>query len=828
MSNPTTRQGPKTFATLIHDPVLLDWAKHRDLFLDELLCLDGWCGADCTRCATRPCNSARLTEFHCEDCMGGSVQWNRRFFEATTLQSISLVIQLGHLYGEVCLVPTLAPRSFTVIDTNGFHSVTVQFCEFDHQEQAGTRLQQLLRYELYSATFDDPSTCCTFHLMETFHLLTLQSKVTVYDFYLFLQKTTNCFGLQKPFLVKSAGRGHESGGVLATKLGELCLQCPACPQPDVNLPPNWECISDNLKLKCRAISNEACDPSMLSGWGYCIEGSAYREHLKNRHYRGYATTGIAMAIDVQHGFILPNGVGDLQKSERYCNMDFISMSALSLQPQPTTKKGVVLSYDIMCQYLIWLHECIKNLLAHIQIELPIGGEVQYVISKYHLNTHKKQDHNKYSLNFMKGCGQTDGKEVERGWSCFDGTTASTWEMGPGLREEMLEDHLHWNNEEKYIDLGAGPSLCPNLHKRKHTAVASFSRFNRAHQEFVQELQPSHVAKWDTQILMYKADSTLPDPYYCTLSGMSKAEIWLKLAQEEENTANNGHVMLHEITPATIIANLMDLEEQQRKFRKKYPLNMSGTPLQTAEAIAKHAALRHHLNTARTVQMVYMPRVSMRLAKYCQWLASSGNTLRRLPPAELNKLNIPELQPLFLPSELDERELHGLNKLQQNEIKITAFKDKYRSARQAKLAIVGPGPWEQRWKVLQDQDVVTLHGDDEIVGVGTSEGKQELSWIWKGTNGEGDPSAWNISSQGPEGAGVYAAKRATVERGLCAWFNSIWARVPDLALTITNGDEDREMVVSGGDGDGFEVHFTLTVDADSDDDGLCDLVDTDEE
>lgn len=131
-------------------------------------------------------------------------RWNSRFFESTTLQSLSLVVQLGHHHKERCPVPALAPRSFVVIHTNGFHPLTVQFCECDNQAAAGTRVQQLLRYELYPATLDDPSTCCTFRLMETFHLLTLQSKVTVYDFYVSLQKMTDRFALSKPFVSSRA------------------------------------------------------------------------------------------------------------------------------------------------------------------------------------------------------------------------------------------------------------------------------------------------------------------------------------------------------------------------------------------------------------------------------------------------------------------------------------------------------------------------------------------------------------------------------------------------------------------------------------------------
>ena len=115
-----------------------------------------------------------------------------------TLQSIGMVLQLGHKHRERCTIPTLALRDFIVIHTNGFHPVTIQFCECDNQGVAGNRVQQLLHYELYPATLDDPSTCCTFQLMETFHLLTLQSKVTVYDFYISLQKMTDRFGLAKP------------------------------------------------------------------------------------------------------------------------------------------------------------------------------------------------------------------------------------------------------------------------------------------------------------------------------------------------------------------------------------------------------------------------------------------------------------------------------------------------------------------------------------------------------------------------------------------------------------------------------------------------------
>ena len=82
-----------------------------------------------------------------------------------------------------------------VVHTNGFHPVTLYFCECDQVRQAGTRVEQLLRAKLYPATIGDPTTSFTFAVLEHFHLLTLQSKTTAYDFYRTLQFITDNAGV---------------------------------------------------------------------------------------------------------------------------------------------------------------------------------------------------------------------------------------------------------------------------------------------------------------------------------------------------------------------------------------------------------------------------------------------------------------------------------------------------------------------------------------------------------------------------------------------------------------------------------------------------------
>jgi hypothetical protein len=47
--------------------------------------------------------------------------------------------------------------------------------------------------------------------------------------------------------LKRGGRGHSSGGIYATKPGELAVQCPACPHPSINLPPHWELAPEDKR-----------------------------------------------------------------------------------------------------------------------------------------------------------------------------------------------------------------------------------------------------------------------------------------------------------------------------------------------------------------------------------------------------------------------------------------------------------------------------------------------------------------------------------------------------------------------------------------------------
>jgi hypothetical protein len=121
--------------------------------------------------------------------------WDGHFFTVVTLQSIGLRVQLGH-GGAPCPLPSQSSESFCIIDTSGFHSVSVDLCGCRVNGVVSTPTQ-LLRARWFPATFNRPQTAFTFECLDMFHELTLQGKTTLYDYYHTILHKTDNLGLGK-------------------------------------------------------------------------------------------------------------------------------------------------------------------------------------------------------------------------------------------------------------------------------------------------------------------------------------------------------------------------------------------------------------------------------------------------------------------------------------------------------------------------------------------------------------------------------------------------------------------------------------------------------
>ncbi|KAF8836446.1 hypothetical protein BDN67DRAFT_875008, partial [Paxillus ammoniavirescens] len=117
--------------------------------------------------------------------------------------------------------------------------------------------------------------------------------------------------------------------------------------------------------KCRAVSKDSVDPSLSQGWAYFVAEVAYKSHLKKhldqpqeirnhnvvnmadtKSLKGLAATGVGTVDCAQHGMKLPCRVGNLQKGEKYINMDYLFFSS----QQNTAIKTLNISYNIVCQW----------------------------------------------------------------------------------------------------------------------------------------------------------------------------------------------------------------------------------------------------------------------------------------------------------------------------------------------------------------------------------------------------------------------------------------------------------------------------------------------
>lgn len=110
------------------------------------------------------------------------------------MRELGLFVRPAHLDGSKCL--TCRPgreglTSITIIHVNGLHTVNVQFCTCGPPE----RRTLFLALGWWPATATDPRTCATFMVLHQFHLLNLQGKLTIYDFYKSLELATDNSGL---------------------------------------------------------------------------------------------------------------------------------------------------------------------------------------------------------------------------------------------------------------------------------------------------------------------------------------------------------------------------------------------------------------------------------------------------------------------------------------------------------------------------------------------------------------------------------------------------------------------------------------------------------
>jgi hypothetical protein len=105
-------------------------------------------------------------------------------------------------------------------------------------------------------------------------------------------------------------------------------------------------------------------------------------------------TGLVGIACARHGCYAPNALVNLFQGEQQKNVDFAFLQALkSTRVDP--QQGVMIIYDIACQYFVHLHDRIDQY-------LPIGLNIDRAIGLFHVHAHKDECFFRFATSFIPG------------------------------------------------------------------------------------------------------------------------------------------------------------------------------------------------------------------------------------------------------------------------------------------------------------------------------------------------------------------------------------------------------------------------------------------
>ncbi|KAG6913835.1 hypothetical protein DXG01_004024 [Tephrocybe rancida] len=566
------------------------------------------------------------------------LRWSGTSFSRTWLKDLGLVVQLNHISLH-CSNVLPCPATFKILHTNGIHPVTIRYCGC---KRALPHHIQLLRRGLYPANQMLPETCVTFSLLRFLHQLSLTSKASTYNFYRALEKMMTNTGLD---LLKQGGRGHVENGVATTKEGKLVVPCLTCPRQE-NLPEGWEkapvgkkflyafilCMDANFRLKNQLVSSFSADPGLGIGWAYMMPLKTYKAYVlsqanaqdistcvgfsalakaNTKFSKGLQYTGVGAVTCGWSEMFLPCGVGNLQKGERYPNMDLIFASFLCF----IYALYILISYDIACQWFIHLLERMDNWPESYQI--PSTTQIRPALPKMHEAGHARKKHERLSLCYLRGVGLTDGESVERMWAGHNALGNAMKIMGPGTRHDVLDDHFGFWNWQKYMATGN------TLVRRYKDAVLLRNSQVEAHHGLTSTISTDQAEEWERVCRVWE-----DEPY-------PKAKSQNPFHVEGATRLKAGGVVYHSMSASAFLTLGLELEEEQRRVTTQAKTLAKGTTQQHASLTEQRNQLWTKLRNWEQVRSVYMPGLLQYQTDH--------------PP--VLKSDHPEDSPLLLPSSI---------------------------------------------------------------------------------------------------------------------------------------------------------------------------------
>ncbi|KAI0671448.1 hypothetical protein C8Q78DRAFT_973243 [Trametes maxima] len=455
------------------------------------------------RCLDCTLQAHRGTPFHNVQVWDAKLEHWRK----VTTKELGYVEYLGH-GGKPCEARNNVARTLTIVHERGIEDMDVLFCKCASAQEEP---YQLIQARMWPATWKHPETATTLSALRMFDGLNHDANVNVHDYLKHLKNMTDAtFAHEvkdryREFNMSTRQFNHvrqtrrfglrvDADMVESQKAGLMCVTCPACPDPAVNMRPGWRLrdedykfldalhysIDGNFHLGLKDNKADPEDVALSSGMGYFVNHKDLHAFLKKApklkpqkstcnefaamgsgKYKG-KVSGV-VGISCRHMFMMPGGTVDLVKSEdRYRYVDFALVSCLQRYLQLLLLMG---TYDIHCQYIKNLRTrlerefgvVLEELDSIVSAELP---EIRAGIGMFHAEAHKGDCRFKHSQFYLPGACRNDGEMLERIWAVTNALACRTKEMTAGHRHDVLNDRYSAMNVRRLH--GMRKELCKKL------------------------------------------------------------------------------------------------------------------------------------------------------------------------------------------------------------------------------------------------------------------------------------------------------------------------------------------------------------------------------
>ncbi|KAJ7042742.1 hypothetical protein C8F04DRAFT_1251560 [Mycena alexandri] len=529
-----------------------------------------------------------------------------------------------------------------------------------------------------------------------------------------------------------------------------------------------------------------------------------------KQVKGLRTTGVGGVTCSRHNMWCPNGIGDLHVGERFCNLDFLLLPALLW----FALWYVVVSYDIACQYGTHFWERMQQLPESMRLKIAeenLWWKVpNFHLPPHKWPCHSPYS---FHYMYGAGMSHAEGVEQNWSFSNGVAASTKLMGPGSrhATLEDIFGFHNYDRQLAMHRVLPKRLAINIKEGGKHRSALAAFTEgLDSTRPEEVAEWQ-EWVGRWEAKQhtdpkespFEYKEAVTSLRDIQLKIAGEELIRTEDGVEVEQENTPSTFIIMGLSIEdtqyceyfglPAhqIIRSRNTNVHDVRRRLEIDIKALQHPTASQKLGFTKRRTALVKRIHKFRRLQLVYMPALRGFLSDREKQIfdgngEQAAEATRLFMPSEMGDAGnrgracaggLSEVEERMQEGEATEAlELvwqglwsrtmtnqfrirnytgqgaltRGQGILRQINIKIHLAKIHYRHARAALLVLQGHGVWEEKLKVLRDEDVRALEAEEEArgdqldvladalarpagvavaEGIAAGEGSHTLSWIW---------------------------------------------------------------------------------------------------